>query len=287
VSRRHILPVSGTGPLELVLRLLDHQLVGARGELVGNVDDLVLEERAEGLLVTGLLSGPPALARRQGGLGERWIDAIWRRLHPLQDPPVEAIVLDAVTKVDSAVHLDRAATRFLVRSDLLEAWLRENVVSRLPWVSGEPHPVWAEDTGRSNRPGQGSAFVVEPGTPTLSRLLGSLVRTAEGEEVGEVTEVLARPLADEDGRRADAGDHLGPLRVTALVCSHRHLGQELGYTMTPQGPRAIALLVRAWHKGDRHVAIEAVEAFGWDGGEVRVRAGAHLRHPHEAGPGDH
>jgi hypothetical protein len=260
--------------MELVLRLLDHQLVGIDGELVGNVDDLLLEERPNGLFVTGLLSGPPALARRQGGLGERWIDAIWRRLRPEQDPPVEAIALNAVTRLDSAVHLDEDATRVLIRSDLLEEWLREHVVSRLPWVTGEPFPAWTEDQERSTRPSRATAFVVEPGSPTLSRLLGSMVRTARGEEVGEVVEVLARPV--DQGK-----DRLGLLAVTALVCSHRHLGQELGYTMTPQGPRAVNLLVRAWHKGDRHVPIEDVESIRWDDGEVRVREGSDLRHPHE------
>ncbi len=265
------LPVDEHGRLELVLRLLDHQLVGSSGELLGNVDDLVLEAGPAGLAVTGLLSGPPAMARRQGGAGGRWIDAIWRRLHPLEDPPVEAVRWSSVDRVDSAVHLDEDATEFVAAADLTERWLREHVVSRLPGARGHDEADPGADSPQKDG-WVGPAFALGTGAPTLSGLLGADVRGEAGQEFGEVIEVLAVPA---DG---------SALRVTAFVCSHRHLGQELGYTTTPQGPNALRLLLRAWHRDDRHVAVEDVVDIDWSGGQLTVRDGARMLHPHEVQP---
>jgi sporulation protein YlmC with PRC-barrel domain len=258
------------GRIPLVLRLLDHQVIGHAGQLVGNVDDLVLEEGANDLRVVGLLSGPPALARRFGGRGGSWLGAAWRRLRPDGDPQPRVVPLDRVVRLDSGVHVDRAASATLAAEQGLERWLREHVVGRIPGASGAdtdpdrdvPHP--------SHRVGR----LLRDDDRTLSDLLGLRVVTEDGDELGEVVEVTAE-------RVSRARDALGPLRIGELVCSVHHLGQELGYTMEPQGPALLRWLLRVWHHQDRHVSLDDVVRLDWGKGEVVVSGKAELRHPHD------
>jgi sporulation protein YlmC with PRC-barrel domain len=61
--------MKATGPIDLGLGLLDHQLVDSEGRRCGKVDDLELEGVAEGSPhVAALLVGPPAW-RGRGRLG--------------------------------------------------------------------------------------------------------------------------------------------------------------------------------------------------------------------------
>ena len=54
--------------------------------MLGNVDDVALEERDGRLVAVGLLRGPGAWAHRQPGALGRWGRAVWRRLDPREDP---------------------------------------------------------------------------------------------------------------------------------------------------------------------------------------------------------
>lgn len=47
----------------VVLRILDHQVVGPEGELLGNVDDLELVVSHDGWTITALQVGPAALGQ--------------------------------------------------------------------------------------------------------------------------------------------------------------------------------------------------------------------------------
>lgn len=261
---------AATERIPLVLRLLDHQLVGSDDELLGNVDDLVLEPRGGDLWVTGLLSGPPALARRQGGRGEVWVDAVWRRLHPLEHPQLVGVPLASVTRLGSDIRLDAPASALLGRNLGLERWVREKVVSRLPWATGGGDE---DEERRRASAGHGVGFLVPLDAPTVSRLVGARLRTTAGEDVGEVIEVVAEGVRD--GRPA------GPMRVVALVVSRRRLGTELGYTLTPQGPALLRHLLRWWHRDDRHVRAEDLTGLDWGTRTLTVRDGAELRHPHD------
>ena len=58
-------PIEAGTPLSLGLRLLDHQILGREQEMVGNVDDVALEDRDGRLVAVGLLRGPGAWAHRQ------------------------------------------------------------------------------------------------------------------------------------------------------------------------------------------------------------------------------
>ena len=89
-------PIEAGTPLSLGLRLLDHQILGREQEMVGNVDDVALEERDGRLVAVGLLRGTGAWAQRQPGALGRWGRAIWRRLDPRADPRPLVLPLDHV-----------------------------------------------------------------------------------------------------------------------------------------------------------------------------------------------
>ena len=58
--------------LDVGLRLLDHQIIGSKDELFGNVDNGVLEEVDGRLTLTGIVTGVPGLAPRIGGRVGGW-----------------------------------------------------------------------------------------------------------------------------------------------------------------------------------------------------------------------
>jgi sporulation protein YlmC with PRC-barrel domain len=266
------MPAEVTGDrIPVSLRLLDHQIIGSDGALLGNVDDLVVTESEDGLVVSALMSGPPALACRQGGRGGRWLFALWRRLHPDADPQPLAIPLEHVTRLDSAVHVSVLAEHTLAQTAGLELWLREHVISRLPGALGGAD----EDRGPLQlERRRHQEFQVRPDVWTLSDLLGTRVCTEDGRELGEVIEVTADAI-----RRS--GLELGHLLVRELVCSPRHLWQELGYTMEPQGPALLARLIRWWHKHDRRVDWADVRGIDRERHTVEVAGDARLDHPHD------
>jgi hypothetical protein len=256
-------------PIPLVLRLLDHQIVGDAKEMLGNVDDLQLVERGGHLIVRALMSGPPALARRQGGRGGRWLDATWRRLHREEEPRPLALPMDHVVQLRSAVEVDEVGERALAEAQGLELWVRAHIVGRLPGALGGEHDL----PGEPSAAGSARKLVAPRDALTLSQLLGATVRSGT-RELGRVMEVTADVVDP-------SADRLGELRVRDLVCSPHHLGEELGYTMARQGPAAVGWLLRLWHRGDLRVSMADVVAVDWDSGTVEVREGAELRHPHE------
>ncbi|WP_270888152.1 hypothetical protein [Pedococcus sp. 5OH_020] len=263
------------GRIPLVLRLLDHQIVGAEDELLGNVDDLELAETDRGLLVVGLLSGPAALAVRHGGRSGHWLAAIWRRLHPDHHPHVLSIPMAHVTALDSAVHVSRYAQRVLEQEAGLELWLRRYVVSRLPGArgGGDDRQHNAVITSRERH----EELACADDAPRLSRLLGAEVRTRSGEVLGTVIELTAEAFE----RR---GLELGRLRLVEVVCSRRHLGQDLGYTMAPQGPALVRGILRRWHSGDRRLSLDDLVHVDWREQTLTFPDGVTARHPHERLP---
>jgi hypothetical protein len=260
------------GAVPLVLRVLDHQLVGPQDQMVGNVDDLEVREDGGRLVVTGILSGPAAMALRQGGRGGRWLWAIWRRLHPQEDPRPAVISLDHVRSVDSAVHVSDQAARVLVETAGLELWLRRYVVSRIPGAlgGGEEHEA-AGAVARHRRFHPELDASVR--THMLSDLLGAEVVTADGAGLGKVTEVVARATER-------TGLEVGPLTVEAVVCSTRHLGAELGYTLSPQGPLMLQWMMRRLRRRDRLVPVDDFDQVDWDAGRVTLGRSSRPRHPH-------
>jgi sporulation protein YlmC with PRC-barrel domain len=80
--------------------ILDHQLLDKDGRRCGNVDDLAIEDAN----VVAILSGPGYWPSRAGWLG--------RLAARLGGSGRVRIPWDEVAKIDSAVHLRRAATEY-------------------------------------------------------------------------------------------------------------------------------------------------------------------------------
>jgi sporulation protein YlmC with PRC-barrel domain len=256
-------PIEAGTPLSLRLRLLDHQVVGRDQEMVGNVDDVALEERDGRLVAVGILRGPGAWAHRQPGALGRWGRAVWRRLDPREDPRPLVLPLDHVLTIGSAVHVDRWADELLAGTDGLELWLRRYVVGRIPGARGGDHPFGGElPTAR-----QDADLDLEPGTHLLSTLLGASVVHGDGSDAGRVVEVRAVQVTELSSR-------VGPLLVTSLVHGPRRLGGGLGYREDPaMGPLPLGAALRWWHRHDAETGWADVRSVDWAASVVHLHDG--------------
>ena len=219
---------------DVVLRMLDHQIVGPDGQLIGNVDDLAMEQDERALRVTGLLLGPGAFGTRlPAWLGTRLI-AIWQRLSQRTTTEPDLLPFEDVEVVGSAVEVNAATARRVAVSEGLETWLREHVVGRIPGAGKNPEG--ENDQPWTNaRKGEASARRLDPaseGTLRLSRLLGADAVWRDGREAGSVVRVFT----DLPGRRT--GDD-GPVKFDVDVARRR--GLEVRNLLI--GPRSMWLLM--------------------------------------------
>lgn len=255
-------PLEAGSPLSLGLRLLDHQLLGREAEMLGNVDDVALEEQAGRLVATGVLRGPGAWAHRQPGVLGRWGRAVWRRLEREEDPRPLMLPLDRVLAVGSAVHVDPWAEEYLTASDHLELWLRRHVVGRVPGARGGEHRFGGELAPPAR---DVSELTLPRQAHLLSDLLGALVVRADGSGAGRVVEVRAV-------QRTAMGSRVGPLVVVSLVHGPRRLGGELGYRDDPaMAPFLLGRALRWWHRHDDETPWEAVGSVDWSTRRVLLR----------------
>ena len=255
-------PLAAGSPLALRLRLLDHQLVGHEQEMLGNVDDVALEDRDGHLVAVGLLRGPGAWAARQPGALGRWGQAAWRRLDPREDPRPLVLPLDHVVSIGSAVHVDPWADAFLAGADGLELWLRRHVVSKIPGARGGDSPFGGD---LSLVPRQDPDLELATQTHLLSTLLGAEVVGGDGSGVGQVVEVRAVQATPLSSR-------VGPLVVTSLVHGPRATGGGFGYREDPtMGPRLLAVALRWWHRHDVETAWDDVRSVDWSAGRLHLR----------------
>jgi sporulation protein YlmC with PRC-barrel domain len=112
------------------LELLDRQLVDPDGMMAGKVDDLQLELRAgEPPVVTDILAGPGALARRIGGRLGVWMASVDARLKGGSADPAR-ISFGVVATIDD--HVTIIVSREEVGSFAFEAWVRDHVISKIP-----------------------------------------------------------------------------------------------------------------------------------------------------------
>lgn len=278
---------SGTQParLEVVLRLLDHQIVGPEGELLGNVDDVEVLGTDAGWWVTGLAVGPGALAQRLPGRGGDWLYAIWRRLRPDADPKPIVVPVEHIVRISSAVEVDAYAARAVAGALGLELWLRTYVISRIPGARGggdgragdEPESKSAAPEG-GQAPSSGDETVGDswhprPGARFVSGLIGRPVVDGDGKQVGQVCELYCE-ASPPDGPQS-------PMRVTHLQYARYKRGSELGYGSDPkQGPRIVALLLSRWHRHNRVVPLTSVDGLSDPEGTLTVRDVSNLPHPH-------
>lgn len=256
--------------LALVLRVLDHQIVGPSGVLLGKVDELVLSETGEDLVVTGLVTGPAGLGVRLPGRLGSWVMAIWRRLHPAEDPRPVVVPLSHVRRIGSAVVVSAWAQDLLAGTAGFEMWLRRHVVGRIPGATGGEDRLAGEPVlPVEPRP----EYELHAEARLLGRLLGAPVVGSDGQEVGRVVEVGAVG-------REQTGLEVGRLSVVDLDYGNRVIGGGLGITaVRGHGPRLVAHLLRAWHAGDRRVALTDVAHIDWEQPRVALKEGARPVHP--------
>jgi sporulation protein YlmC with PRC-barrel domain len=255
-------PIEAGTPLALGLRLLDHQLVGREQEMLGNVDDVALDERDGQLVAVGLLRGPGAWAHRQPGALGRWGRAIWSRLDPREHPEPLVLPLDHVLAVGSAVHVDPWADTFLAGADGFELWVRRHVVGRIPGARGGDHPFGGELPQAPRRDGD---LDLAPTSHLLSDLIGARVVWDDGSDAGRVVEVRAVQATAMSSR-------VGPLVVTSIVHGPHRLGGELGYREDPRmGPILLGSALRWWHRGDVETHWDDVHSIDWSASRVQLR----------------
>jgi sporulation protein YlmC with PRC-barrel domain len=120
--------------LLLGLQLLDRQIVDREGRLAGKVDDVELTTPEEGgpPIVTALVSGRGALARRLGGRMGRAAAALSRRLDPQQGEPGR-IPLGDVSDIGNHVTVARDADELTVYT--AERAVRDGIIGRIPGAS--------------------------------------------------------------------------------------------------------------------------------------------------------
>lgn len=261
----------------VVLRILDHQIVGPDDELLGNVDDLELVVSHDGWFVTALLVGPAALGRRLPGRLGRWTIAIWRRLQTTPDAQPARVAIRDVRDIGSAITVSRSAAKSLTAAFGLEWWLREFVVSRIPGAKGggderdEGRPAEAQGVKAPRRTTAVSGRAVR--TCSTADVIGAHVFAHDGSELGVVHELLCvEPPA---GR---AREHL---QVTHVEYGHHQSGSELGYDADArQGPLVVGAAVRRWQRGHRVAPIEDVLDVDVEAGTLRVASHAEHVHPH-------
>jgi len=247
-------PIEAGTPLALGLRLLDHQLLGREQEMLGNVDDVALEEHDGRLVAVGVLRGAGAWAHRQPGALGRWGRAIWRRLDPREDPRPLVLPLDHVLAIGSAVHVDAWADSFLAGTDGLELWMRRHVVGKIPGARGGEHPFGGELT---STPRGDADLELPPQAHLLSSLIGALVVRADGSDAGRVVEVRA-------AQATPLSTRVGPLVITSLVHGPHRLGGELGYREDQRmGPLLLGSALRWWHRHDAETRWGDVQAIDW------------------------
>jgi hypothetical protein len=254
----------------LVLRLLDHQLVGPSGGLLGNVDNLVVAGGDSDLVVTGLISGPAGLGPRLPGHLGRWMLAIWRRLHPDAEPRPLVVPMSHVRRISSSVAVSDWAETLLGGTAGFEMWLRRYVIARIPGATGGEDRLAGEPvTPVTRRP----EFLLPQGSQLVSDLIGAAVVDAQGVELGRVVEIGV--LAIEQ-----TGLEVGRLRIVDVEYGRRHVGGRLGITAhRAHGPHLLGQALRAWHRGDRRVPVADVEGVDWQGRRVTLKAGARVAHP--------
>ena len=124
------------------LQLLDRQILDVNGEMAGNVDDLELTFPDEGTgppIVTAILAGPGALARRIGGRLGSWIESVHARLHPHPNPGPARIPFGVVKGFNAAVEV--TVPRSDLEVDRIEKWVRDTIISKIPAAD---HPAQEE-----------------------------------------------------------------------------------------------------------------------------------------------
>ncbi|SFW85922.1 PRC-barrel domain-containing protein [Amycolatopsis australiensis] len=114
-------------PIDLADALLDRQILGEDGTVVGKVDDLDLRPDGDTFVVDALLVGPEALAGRLGGPVGKLLHRIGRGF---RTGPPQRIPMTAIRRVEPAIVVTTAVAQATTSPS--QEWLRRRIVDRIP-----------------------------------------------------------------------------------------------------------------------------------------------------------
>ncbi|ADJ45067.1 hypothetical protein AMES_3242 [Amycolatopsis mediterranei S699] len=120
-------PWTDLGLVDLGDTLLDRQIVGEDGTVVGKVDDLELRAENGTYVVDALLVGPEALADRLGGPIGTLLHHIG---HGFRAQAPQRIPLNAIRRIEPTIVVTTAVAR--ATDSPSEDWLRRRVIGRIP-----------------------------------------------------------------------------------------------------------------------------------------------------------
>ncbi|KDN20140.1 PRC-barrel domain-containing protein [Amycolatopsis rifamycinica] len=120
-------PWTDLGRIDLGDALLDRQIVGEDGTVVGKVDDLELRAEDGRYVVDALLVGPEALADRLGGPIGRLLHHIGRGFRARAP---QRIPMNAIRRIEPTIVVTTAIAH--ATGSPSEDWLRRRVIGRIP-----------------------------------------------------------------------------------------------------------------------------------------------------------
>lgn len=240
------------GTLDGQLDLLDRQIVSNDGRMIANVDDIELEERADGtLIVSGFLVGPAALGPRLGGAAGFIMTHTWSRLTGRAPDDPRRIDYAHVSDIAAVLTVDEA--REVVDIDGLETWARSRVIAALPGA-GDESGARSSSAGSSklaNGPAASGA------RHRFSELTGMSIRFSNGETGDQVTDVRFR--------KAEKRGHLPRLTTDGVVVGRNRAGTLFGYDRRrQQGPWLVQMILRLVHRHTGYVSWSEVASINWD-----------------------
>ncbi len=231
------------------LHLLDHQVLDREGQATAKVDDLqfdLLPEPDSLPVVTHILCGPAALARRFSGRLGRAVETLHRLMDEEHPPRPASISFGVVTGIDAAVHVDVSVDDLEVKA--ADAFLAAHFIGHIP--------------GSSHRRAQGA-----------------------GQRVIRASDLVGKPAFDEAGRRLGTVHDLhlvqdGPLlpsgraalRLHGLLAGRSAVGARLGYSTREgrssstetRGPWPLRYLFRRLHRRAHYIPWGDVVAIEYD-----------------------
>lgn len=248
------------GTLDGQVDLLDRQIVSSDGRMVAKVDDIELEERADGsLIVSGLLIGLGALGPRLGGALEHIVTGTWSRLTGRAANDAERIDYTHITGISTVLTIDE--TRRAIQVDRLERWARTRIIDALPGAGNDPDPGEPGSSTLGSGPSEGHQ------SHRLSRLAGMTVQLSDGTSDDQVTDVRFE--------RSHRRGHLPGLSATGLIVGRNRPGTLFGYDRDRQkGPWLIQMVLRRVHRRTAYAHWTDVTAIDWDARVVHLRTSA-------------
>ncbi|WP_103351368.1 PRC-barrel domain-containing protein [Amycolatopsis sp. CA-128772] len=120
-------PWTDLGLVDLSDSLLDRQITGEDGTVVGKVDDLELRAEGGTYVVDALLVGPEALADRIGGPIGRLLHHVGRGFRA---GAPRRIPLNAIRRIEPSIVVTTAVAQ--ATDSPSEDWVRRRIIGRIP-----------------------------------------------------------------------------------------------------------------------------------------------------------